>query len=201
MRPAVPSSRGRVRPGAGMWPTLIAAVAVLAYAGVSHAIWPQLIGCALVGMLASSFLGVRKAPQLGVAVGMPERVTVGDELDVVITLTNKSGRSCRALRIRHRLHSARRIAADGAGYVDRIAANSSAAIRRYARRRGINVTVPRKRNERRRGAVDRAAYRARNRVERIIGRCKQFRCLAARYEKRTENYCATWVIAAILRWL
>jgi uncharacterized protein (DUF58 family) len=80
-------------------------------------------------MLASSFLGVRKAPQLGVAVGMPERVTVGDELDVVITLTNKSGRSCRALRIRHRLHSARRIAADGAGYVDRIAANSSAAIR------------------------------------------------------------------------
>ena len=56
MRPAVPSSRGRVRPGAGMWPTLIAAVAVLAYAGVSHAIWPQLIGCALVGMLASSFL-------------------------------------------------------------------------------------------------------------------------------------------------
>jgi transposase len=78
---------------------------------------------------------------------------------------------------------------------------SSGTIRRYARRRGINVTIPRKRNERRRGPFDRAAYRARNLVERLIGRCKQFRRLATRYEKRAENYRAMWVIAAILLWL
>ena len=78
---------------------------------------------------------------------------------------------------------------------------SSGAIRRYARRHGIGVTIPRKRNERRRGPFDRAAYRARNRVERLIGRCKQFRRLATRYEKRAENYRAMWVIAAILLWL
>jgi len=78
---------------------------------------------------------------------------------------------------------------------------SSGAIRRYAWWRGIAVTIPRRRTERRRGPFDYAAYRARNRVERLIGRCKQFRRLATRYEKRAENYRAMWVIAAVLLWL
>lgn len=78
---------------------------------------------------------------------------------------------------------------------------SSRAIRSYARRRGMRLTIPRKRNERRRGPFDRAAYRARNLVERLINRCKQFRRLATRYEKRAENYRAVWVIAAILLWI
>jgi transposase len=78
---------------------------------------------------------------------------------------------------------------------------SSGAIRRYARQHGMRVTIPRKRNERRRGPFDRAAYRGRNRVERLIGRCKQFRRLATRYEKRAENYRAMWVLAALLLWL
>ena len=78
---------------------------------------------------------------------------------------------------------------------------SSGRIRRYARARGMRVTIPRKRNERRRGPFDRAAYCGRNRVERLINRCKQFRRLATRYEKRAENYRAMWVIAAVLLWL
>jgi transposase len=78
---------------------------------------------------------------------------------------------------------------------------SSRAIRRFARRRGIRVTIPRKSNERRHGPFDRVAYRLRNVVERLIGRCKQFRRLATRYEKRAENYRAMWVVASILLWL
>lgn len=138
-RPAVVTGRGKVRPGAGMWPTLIAAIAVLAYATVAKMVWPQLIGCALVGMLASSSLGVRKAPQLGVGVEMPDRVRVGDELGVVVTLTNDFARGCRALHIRHRLRSGRRIVADGTGYVDRVPANGSAVIRlnRVVTARGV----------------------------------------------------------------
>jgi uncharacterized protein (DUF58 family) len=122
-----------------MWPTLVAAIAMLAYATVARMVWPQLIGCALVGMLASSFLGVRKAPQLGVGVEMPDRVRVGGELDVVVTLTNESARGCRALHIRHRLRSGRRIAADGTGYVDRVPANGTAVIRlnRVVTARGV----------------------------------------------------------------
>jgi transposase len=73
--------------------------------------------------------------------------------------------------------------------------------RAYARRCGIRTTIPRKRNERRTGPFDRAIYRLRNRIERLINRLKQFRRLATRYEKRAENFKAMWLIAAILLWL
>ena len=78
---------------------------------------------------------------------------------------------------------------------------SSRKIRAYLRRRGMCYTIPRKVNERRTGPFDRAIYRLRNRVERLINRLKQFRRLATRYEKRAENYYGMWVIAAILLWL
>ena len=78
---------------------------------------------------------------------------------------------------------------------------SSRKIRGYARRRGIRITIPRKENEHRTGPFDRAIYRTRNQIERLINRLKQFRRLATRYEKRAENYRAMWTIAATLLWL
>jgi transposase len=78
---------------------------------------------------------------------------------------------------------------------------SSRANRQYCRRRGIRITIPRRTNEQRTGPFDRAIYRTRNLVERLINRLKQFRRLATRYEKRGENYRAMWVIAASLLWL
>ena len=78
---------------------------------------------------------------------------------------------------------------------------SSGENRRYLRRRGMRLTIPRRKDERRRGRFDKGIYRERNRVERLIGRMKQFRRLATRYEKRAENYRAMWVIAATILWL
>lgn len=78
---------------------------------------------------------------------------------------------------------------------------SGRAIRRYCRRRGIRITIARRRDEHRTGPFDRAIYGTRNLVERLINRLKQFRRLATRYEKRGENYRAMWVIAATLLWL
>ncbi len=78
---------------------------------------------------------------------------------------------------------------------------SSRESRQYLRRRGMRLTIPRKKNERRRGRFDNAIYRMRNRVERLINRMKQFRRLATRYEKRAENFRAMWVIAATLLWM
>jgi transposase len=75
------------------------------------------------------------------------------------------------------------------------------ARRAYCRRRGIRYTIPRRRDERRTGRFDRATYRLRNRVERLINRCKQFRSLATRYDKRAASYRALWVMAMILLWL
>jgi transposase len=77
----------------------------------------------------------------------------------------------------------------------------SAKLRRYLQQRGIRMTIPRKANEGRRGAFDRAIYRERNRVERLINRLKQFRRVATRYEKRAEHYLGMLTLAAILLWL
>jgi transposase len=82
---------------------------------------------------------------------------------------------------------------------------SSRRIRQYLRRRGIRVTIPgapwAKQNAWRTGPFDRALYRLRNRVERLINRLKQVRRVATRYEKRAENYAAMWILAAITVWL
>ncbi len=73
--------------------------------------------------------------------------------------------------------------------------------RAYCRRRGIRYTIARQRTERQTGPFDRAVYRQRNRVERLINRCKQFRGLATRYEKRADSYRALWLIAMTILWL
>jgi transposase len=48
---------------------------------------------------------------------------------------------------------------------------------------------------------DRACYRRRNIVERCIGRLKQWRAIATRFDKRGRNYRAQLVLAAIMIWL
>ncbi len=77
----------------------------------------------------------------------------------------------------------------------------SKQIRQYLRRRGIRMTIPRKTNERRMGRFDRAMYRERNRIERLINRLKQYRRIATRYEKRAVNYLAMLTLVAIRLWL
>jgi hypothetical protein len=75
---------------------------------------------------------------------------------------------------------------------------SSGKIRRYARQHGMRITIPRKKHACRTGPCDRASDRLRNRIERLVNRCKQFRRLSTRYEKRAANYRAMWLIAAII---
>lgn len=75
-------------------------------------------------------------------------------------------------------------------------------VRTYLRRRGIGAVIPRRRTERRRGVrFDHAAYRERNRIERLINRLKQHRAIATRYEKLAITYHALLTIACILLWL
>jgi transposase len=74
-------------------------------------------------------------------------------------------------------------------------------IRRYLRQRGIGAVIPTRADQPRQRCFDRAAYRTRNRVERLLNRLKQFRRVATRYEKRAVNYLAMLTLAAILLWL
>ena len=87
---------------------------------------------------------------------------------------------------------------------DRLAGDkgySSPAVRRYLKERRIGAVIPTKADEKPDPTFDRAAYRERNVVERLINRLKQWRRVATRYEKRASNYCAMLTIAAILLWL
>ena len=78
---------------------------------------------------------------------------------------------------------------------------SSRGLRARCRRRGIRHTIPRRGTEQRSGPFDRASYRRRERVERLINRCKQYRSLATRYEKLGESYRAFWTIAMTMLWI
>ena len=78
---------------------------------------------------------------------------------------------------------------------------SSPTARRHLRRRHIRAVIPSKSNQRRQPNFDRAAYRRRNRVERLITRLKQFRRIATRYEKRAANYLGMITVGMILLWL
>jgi transposase len=80
-------------------------------------------------------------------------------------------------------------------------AYSSRKIRSYLKRRGIGYTIPRRCDETRTGPFNRAVYKERNCVERLINRLKQFRRVATRYEKRAVNFLAMVTIAAIRLWL
>jgi transposase len=73
--------------------------------------------------------------------------------------------------------------------------------RAYCRRRGLRYTSPRRRDEQRSGPFDRAVYRRRHLVENLIARCKQYRSLATRYDKRAANYRALWTIAMTILWI
>jgi transposase len=76
---------------------------------------------------------------------------------------------------------------------------SSHKIRKSLKRYGIQPTIAHRCNEKRTEPFDRAAYRERNRVERLINRLNQFRRVATRYEKRADNYLAMVTIAAMLK--
>ena len=80
-------------------------------------------------------------------------------------------------------------------------AYSNRRIRQWLRRHNIRVTIPRKRDERRRGRFDKSLYKLRARIEQLINRLKQFRRIATRNEKRAANYLGMVTIGAILLYL
>lgn len=78
---------------------------------------------------------------------------------------------------------------------------SSPTARQRLRRRHVQPIIPTRKDQPRQPHFDRAAYRQRNRVERLFNRLKQFRRIATRYEKRAANYLAMVTIGMILLWL
>ncbi|MCA9647513.1 MAG: IS5 family transposase [Myxococcales bacterium] len=72
-------------------------------------------------------------------------------------------------------------------------------IRRWCASHGVNSTIPRNCNQRRRGPFDRELYRRRNLVERKFNRFKDFRGLATRYDKLASSFHARfWIVELFL---
>jgi transposase len=91
-------------------------------------------------------------------------------------------------------------------------AYSSAGTRAHLRRRAIKATIPepadQAANRRRRGsnggrppAFDPVAYKQRNTVERAIGKLRQHRAIATRFDKRDYVWRGTIDVASIRIWL
>jgi len=74
-------------------------------------------------------------------------------------------------------------------------------IRRYLNQRRILAVIPLRSDQGQDPDFDRETYRERNKVERLIGRLKQWRRVATRYEKRASNYLAMLTLASIVLWL
>ena len=71
-------------------------------------------------------------------------------------------------------------------------------------RRGIRCMIPRRKDQRpadRRHRFDPTLYRGRNQIERLVGRLKEQRRIATRYEKRASAFLAMLTLAALLLWL
>ena len=69
------------------------------------------------------------------------------------------------------------------------------------RRRGISAVIPQFRTEKTPRLMDWDLYRERNVVERLVGRLKEYRRIATRYDKLAASYLAFVQLAAIRMWL
>lgn len=68
-------------------------------------------------------------------------------------------------------------------------------IRRWCRRRRIRPVIPTRSDQPREEAFDKATYRKRNIIERVVNWYKEYRALGTRYEKLAVNYVALWLVA------
>jgi transposase len=78
---------------------------------------------------------------------------------------------------------------------------SGGPTRDHLRRRGISPVIPQLTTEKTPRLMDWGLYRERNVVERLVGRLKEYRRIATRYDKLAASYLAFVQLAAIRMWL
>jgi transposase len=79
-------------------------------------------------------------------------------------------------------------------------AYDSDKIRTELARRGIRAVIPSNASRKQPIPHDAELYKGRNRVERLVGKCKQFRAIATRYDKLDLTYLAcVHLVAAFVK--
>jgi transposase len=74
-------------------------------------------------------------------------------------------------------------------------------VRDWLRRHHIGAVIPTRSNQRPEPNFDKASYRKRNIIERVVGWYKECRALGTRSDKLAVNYVALWVVANLHRLL
>ena len=77
----------------------------------------------------------------------------------------------------------------------------SDALRKHIASYGVESVIPYRITSRHPQPLDKPKYKKRNRVERFIGRIKENRRVATRYEKTDSNFSGFVLLAAIKDWL
>jgi uncharacterized protein (DUF58 family) len=123
------SGHGKLCVAPTLWPPVIGAAGLFSFAIVTHAVWPQLLGCALVGLIASSLVAVARPPRIDVQIELPERVVVGEPFETVLRIRNLGSRTSRLLIVRHRPLAARRYVRQHATLVGALAGHEEVTVR------------------------------------------------------------------------
>jgi transposase len=74
-------------------------------------------------------------------------------------------------------------------------------VRDHLRRHGVSAVIPQLKTEKTPRLMDWGLYRERNLVERLVGKLKEYRRIATRYDKLAASYLAFVQLAAIRLWL
>ena len=77
----------------------------------------------------------------------------------------------------------------------------SDAFRAQLQQQGIQPVIAGRKNRKEPVAYDRHTYRERNAVERLLGRLKEFRRIATRYDKTAVMYRGALIMTAVILWL
>lgn len=80
------------------------------------------------------------------------------------------------------------------------AAYDSDAFRGFLTARGTTPVIKQNRTRKNFHPFDKSAYKGRNIIERAFSHLKDWRRVATRYDKLARNFCATVVLASMIRW-
>jgi uncharacterized protein (DUF58 family) len=118
----------RIAVARSAWLLLSSAAALFVVAALTHSVWPQILGCVVLGFVVTSFLAVARPLRMEMTTELPDRVVVGKPFETSILLRNVSARAARALVVRHSWPTSRRLVAAHATYLDRIDAHRDLVI-------------------------------------------------------------------------
>jgi transposase len=130
-------------------------------------------------------------------------------IEIASASTGKSSQDRRGLLIRgtarlhgklgkHNVH--RRAATEPSEELIADKAYDAGHLRAFLQARGTLVVIPNKSNRVNPYPFDAAKYKTRNVIERSIGRIKDLRAIATRYDKTARNFLAGICLASVIIW-